>query len=92
MAELGTYATEEHVSIGQYVAEHADVFVAVGPEMRAATEAAIAAGMTRTNVSWFATPEAAGVFVDRLLGAGDVVLVKALTKRTHGKSCPRHYG
>lgn len=76
MAELGTYATEEHVAIGQYVAEHADVFIAVGPEMRAATEAAIAAGMTRTNVSWFATPEAAGVFVDRMLGPGDVVLVK----------------
>lgn len=76
MAELGTYATDEHAAIGRFVAEHADLFVAVGPEMRAATEAAITAGMARTNVVWFSTPEAAGVFVDRTLGAGDVVLVK----------------
>lgn len=76
MAELGTYATDEHTAVGQQVAQTAEMFVAVGQEMRAATEAAAAAGMAHDHIAWFATPEAAGTFLDRTVGTGDVILVK----------------
>lgn len=76
MAELGTYATDAHAAVGQQVAQTADMFVAVGQEMRGAKEAAAAAGMTPNVLSWFATPEAAAAFLDGNVGAGDVVLVK----------------
>ncbi len=76
MAELGTYATDEHAAVGQQVAETAEMFVAVGAEMRGAKESAAAAGMPPNALSWFATPEAAAAFLDRNIGAGDIVLIK----------------
>lgn len=76
MAELGTYATDEHTAIGHQVAETADMFIAIGQEMRAAKEAAAAAGMAPDVLSWFPTPETAAAFLESVIGAGDVVLVK----------------
>lgn len=76
MAELGTYATDEHAAVGVHVAQVADVFVAVGPEMRGAAEAAASSGMTHDRIAWFATPDAAAAYLDRNVAAGDVILVK----------------
>lgn len=76
MAELGEMSREEHRAIGRRVAEVAQLFVAVGAEMRDAAEAAIAAGMPREAVEWFGTPVEAGRYLDNAVRAGDVVLVK----------------
>ncbi len=76
MAELGGISQEEHQKIGRRVAEVADLFVAVGSQMRMAAEAAIAAGMERNAVHCFATSVEAGRYLDTTIQAGDVVLVK----------------
>ncbi len=76
MAELGQRTEEEHRLIGRKAAQVADLFVAVGPNMRLAGEAAIASGMSRDNVEFFANSKTAGRFLDPLIKKGDVILVK----------------
>jgi UDP-N-acetylmuramoyl-tripeptide--D-alanyl-D-alanine ligase len=76
MAELGQYSDQEHRLIGMKVAEVADVFVAVGENMRVAVDAAIEAGMYREAIEWFATSEEAGRYLDREIQEGDIVYVK----------------
>lgn len=76
MAELGEYNEQEHRMIGMKVAEVADVFVAVGENMRIAVAAAIEAGMYREAIEWFATSEEAGRYLDREISEGDIVYVK----------------
>lgn len=76
MAELGQYSDQEHRLIGMKVAEVADVFVAVGENMRMAVESAIEAGMYKEAIEWFATSEEAGRYLDREIQEGDIVYVK----------------
>ena len=76
MAELGAYTEAEHRAIGERVAQAADLFVAVGPQMRFAMEAAEAAGLDRGRIEWFKDSVDAGRYLDRIIQKGDVVLVK----------------
>ncbi len=76
MAELGNLSEAEHRAIGEFVARAADLFVAVGPQMKFAVEAAEAAGMDRTKIEWFKDSVEAGRYLDRIIEKGDVVLVK----------------
>jgi UDP-N-acetylmuramyl pentapeptide synthase len=76
MAELGTLSEQEHRAIGTLVATTADLFVAVGPQMRFAIEAAEAAGMDKNKIEWFKDSVEAGRYLDRIIEKGDVVLVK----------------
>lgn len=76
MAELGQYSHEEHAAIGREVAEVADMFVAVGEEMRDAVDAARAAGMRQEAVRWLESPVQAGRMLDAEVRAGDIVFVK----------------
>ncbi|MDQ5952090.1 MAG: Alanine racemase [Patescibacteria group bacterium] len=76
MAELGSLSEAEHRMIGERVATAADLFVAVGPQMKFAIEAAIAAGMPEDKTIWFKDSVEAGRYLDRILETGDVVLVK----------------
>lgn len=76
MAELGSLSEDEHRAIGAYVAQVADLFVAVGPQMKFAVEAAEAAGMDRDKIEWFKDSVEAGRYLDRVVEAGDVVLIK----------------
>lgn len=76
MAELGSLSEAEHRKIGERVAAAADLFVAVGPQMKFAIEAAIAAGMPEDKTIWFKDSVEAGRYLDRILETGDVVLVK----------------
>lgn len=76
MAELGQYSENEHRLIGMRVAESADVFVAVGENMKSAVEAAREAGMDHDRVEWFATSKEAGRYLDANVQQGDVVYVK----------------
>ncbi len=76
MAELGRYSEDEHRLVGLKVAEVADVFIAVGEAMQVAVNAAIEAGMPKTNIHWFATSREAGRHLDQGLQKGDIVYVK----------------
>lgn len=76
MAELGSLSEAEHRMVGERVATAADLFVAVGPQMKFAIEAAIAAGMPENKTIWFKDSVEAGRYLDRILETGDVVLVK----------------
>ncbi|MDP2631709.1 MAG: Mur ligase family protein [Candidatus Uhrbacteria bacterium] len=76
MAELGQYSDQEHRQIGFRVAEVADVFIAVGENMRIAVESAKEAGMHSDSIEWFATSEEAGRYLDRFVQQGDIVYTK----------------
>lgn len=76
MAELGPRTEEEHRAVGKRVAEVADLFLAVGPNMRLAADEAIAAGMNRDCVEWFKESAEAGRYLDQHVQGGDIVLVK----------------
>lgn len=76
MAELGPMTEGEHRTVGRFVAEYADVFVAVGPKMNFALDEARSVGMHVDRLHWCANSSEAGDLVDRLLEPGDVVLVK----------------
>lgn len=76
MAELGAMSDDEHRALGVQVSQSADIFVAVGPQMKLAMEAAEAAGMTREQLEWFKDSIEAGRYLDRVVQTGDVVFVK----------------
>lgn len=76
MAELGAMSDEEHRAIGELVARTADLFVAVGPQMKLAAEAALAAGMEQGQIEWFKDSVEAGRYLDRVVQKGDVILIK----------------
>ena len=62
--------------IGMQVAQCADLFIAVGPDMQVAVESAKEAGLEPNQIEWFATADEAGKYLDRAVQKGDVVLVK----------------
>ncbi|MFH1711779.1 MAG: Mur ligase family protein [Patescibacteria group bacterium] len=76
MAELGQYTQDEHRMIGLQVAEYADLFIAVGENMKTAVEAAKEAGMDRDHIEWFADSIEAGRHLDQNIQQGDIVYVK----------------
>lgn len=76
MAELGSLSDIEHRGIGERVAHVADLFIAVGPQMKLAAEAAEAAGLSRDQIEWFKDSIEAGRYLDRVVEQGDIVLVK----------------
>lgn len=76
MAELGPRTEQEHRAIGRKVAQVADLFVAIGANMRLAGEAAVAAGMAEDKIKYFANSVEAGDYLDPIVKTGDVILVK----------------
>ncbi len=76
MAELGQYSEAEHAAVGRRVAEVADVFVAVGPEMQGAADEALRAGMKPESIIRVTDPVQAGRWLDENIREGDIVLIK----------------
>lgn len=79
MKELGAFAESAHRKVGQAAAsgeKGLDFFVAVGPLMALAIEAAREAGMPKEKVRHFDKPEEAGAWVMKQLRPDDWVLVK----------------
>ena len=78
MLELGERANALHESVGRAaVAAGVDELVAVGGEpAKAMADAAIAAGMSRTHVRYFATSDQAADAFEAYIHDGDLVLVK----------------
>jgi UDP-N-acetylmuramoyl-tripeptide--D-alanyl-D-alanine ligase len=78
MLELGERSNALHESVGRAaVAAGVDELVAVGGEpAKAMADAAIAAGMSRTHVRYFATSDQAADAFEAYVHDGDLVLVK----------------
>ncbi len=76
MVELGERSEAEHRDVGRKVAEVADLFLAVGPQMRFAVEGAQQAGMDRDKIEWLKDSTEAGRYLDRVIAKGDVIFVK----------------
>jgi len=78
MLELGAHSEEKHRESGRAAAAAglAALFAVGGPPARALADAAIDAGMPRTNVTYFEKSDAAAAPIAAALRAGDVVLVK----------------
>ncbi|MCC7364886.1 MAG: UDP-N-acetylmuramoyl-tripeptide--D-alanyl-D-alanine ligase [Dehalococcoidia bacterium] len=74
MAELGTYAEEEHRRIGRVAAANVDVLATFGELGRVLAAAAREAGLE--DAQWFESKEDAAASLARHLRAGDTVLVK----------------
>ena len=77
MLELGEQSEQMHAEVGLHANEMGvDHFIGLGPMMRFALDAAVAAGMGRDRVLHFTDRVELGRFVSSLVEAGDVVLVK----------------
>ena len=76
MLELGKYTTDAHKNIGMVAAKNADIFVTVGPRAKFMAEGALDGEMDETNIFQFDDSRAAGKFVEQMIAAGDVVLIK----------------
>ncbi|MCR4311844.1 MAG: hypothetical protein NUV56_01035, partial [Candidatus Uhrbacteria bacterium] len=76
MAELGQYSEAEHRNVGKKVAEVADLFIAVGSEMKYAADEAGRSGMDTNAIEWMTNSVEAGRYLDRVVKKGDVILVK----------------
>ncbi|MCX6744051.1 MAG: UDP-N-acetylmuramoyl-tripeptide--D-alanyl-D-alanine ligase, partial [Candidatus Parcubacteria bacterium] len=77
MLELGDRSASAHREIGFKVVEHGfDFLVAVGQEAKLIAESAKEAGMSAEKVEYFEDRDKAGIFVQNLIEAGDLILVK----------------
>lgn len=76
MLELGSGSEEGHRTVGAKAAECADLLVFVGERMREAMKAAKERGADEDRMTWVATPEEAGRYVQERMKMGDFVLVK----------------
>ncbi len=77
MLELGAYAEDEHVSLGQTVKKlNIDYLVAVGPLSQHIKVGAIDAGMTKDRVFHFDSSQQAGLFLQKRIKQNDILLIK----------------
>jgi UDP-N-acetylmuramoyl-tripeptide--D-alanyl-D-alanine ligase len=77
MLELGSISEDEHSKIGNLVAKSGiDVLICVGERARDIARGAESAGMSEDKVFRFSVPEDAGLFVQRRIEQGDLILVK----------------
>lgn len=77
MAELGSYAEQEHRAIGKRAAEiSVDLLVTVGELARDIARGAMDAGFDEAHMQHFHTSLEAGRYLDAQVKKGDIVLVK----------------
>ncbi|MEK7585412.1 MAG: UDP-N-acetylmuramoyl-tripeptide--D-alanyl-D-alanine ligase [Patescibacteria group bacterium] len=76
MMELGAKTIEAHRAVGEQTAAVANVIVTIGIRAKFISEAARAKGFAPERLYHFDEAPAAGVAVERLLGAGDLILIK----------------
>lgn len=77
MLELGSYEEVGHRMVGTRAADVVDYLITIGPRARWIAEDAVAAGMARNRVEHVDSISAAIDRLSRLMGPGDIVLVKA---------------
>ncbi len=77
MLELGRFSSDEHKRIGSLVPVSADILFTVGVRAKQMAEAALVAGMSEKHIFQYDDAAKAGVELQAILHAGDVILVKA---------------
>jgi len=77
MLELGRYTLEAHEEVGKLAGKSADVLITVGIRAKAIAEGAVKSGMMKRSVHSFNGVSEAGRFLQALMRAGDLVLLKA---------------
>jgi UDP-N-acetylmuramoyl-tripeptide--D-alanyl-D-alanine ligase len=76
MLELGKYSEEEHSTVGRFAATFVDGLVVVGKKARTIAESAMSAGLPSNCVQVYANSVEAGEALSKIIGKGDVILVK----------------
>jgi UDP-N-acetylmuramoyl-tripeptide--D-alanyl-D-alanine ligase len=76
MLELGSFEAAGHRMVGQRARDVAEVLVTIGPRARLIADEARQTGLPAGAVTEFETADEALPFLRRLIGAGDVVLLK----------------
>lgn len=76
MLELGKFTIDEHKKIGKLAGKFCDLVVAVGPRAQYIAEGALDADLSEKNIVDFDDSRLAGKYVESIIGAGDVILVK----------------
>jgi UDP-N-acetylmuramoyl-tripeptide--D-alanyl-D-alanine ligase len=76
MLELGKYSVEEHKKVGAYAAGIVNILVTVGVRARAMAEGALDNGMPDDNIYQFDSSREAGKYLEKLIGDGDMILIK----------------
>ncbi|HRH25950.1 MAG TPA: UDP-N-acetylmuramoyl-tripeptide--D-alanyl-D-alanine ligase [Candidatus Paceibacterota bacterium] len=76
MMELGAHSPGAHYAVGEKVARAAHVLVTVGIRAREIARGALEHGMAETHIFQYEDSKKAGKFVETIIEAGDVVLIK----------------
>ena len=78
MRELGSASPELHREAGQFAAKTGkiDWVLGVAGDASQIVEGAAAAGLPRARTKFFATPPEAAEFLETLVSAGDLLLIK----------------
>jgi len=76
MLELGAFTEEAHRQVGAEVAKTADMLLAVGERAIFLADEARINGMSADKVSYFASSQGAGRFLQDSIREGDIILVK----------------
>jgi len=77
MMELGQYSIREHERIGALVADSADLLMTIGVRALGYAKGALENGMSEKKILEFDDAGRAGIELQNLIKAGDVILVKA---------------
>lgn len=77
MLELGEYTIKAHTEVGERTPRSADFLITVGSRAKIIAEAAVKKGLSKKSVVSFNKVEEAGRYLQNLIRAGDVILVKA---------------
>lgn len=76
MLELGQFAVAEHKRLGQVAGSVCNLLLVVGVRARYFAEGALVGGISEKNILQFDNARAAGLYLQNVLDAGDVILVK----------------
>lgn len=76
MLELGSHTIDMHIKIGRKIPELFDMLVTVGQRAENFAEGALAAGMDRGHILIFSDSVSAGDYLNQVIKAGDLILVK----------------
>ncbi|OHA84731.1 MAG: hypothetical protein A2408_01685 [Candidatus Yonathbacteria bacterium RIFOXYC1_FULL_52_10] len=76
MLELGKYAVAEHKRLGTIAGSVCNILLVVGVRARYFAEGALSGGISEKNVLQFDDARVAGAYLQNIMDAGDVILVK----------------
>ncbi len=76
MLELGPYEQSGHEAVGKAAVKAADALILVGERSRITAQAAINAGLNKSNVTWYPDSQTAALPAAQFIQPGDFVLIK----------------